>query len=187
MNEHQRLVLARGHQHVEQLHVVDTQTIVGHEDLKRRMARLDQRRNFVAEYLLARIGEDHVEAVIDDRAAARQRVVILDHLGQAHADMLRGEAEDARRAAKRCRSGRAFERIGVDEARGGQLLDMRMRIDAAGHDVFAGRIDLALARREVAADGGDRAAGDGDIGTHRVGCGDDGAVADDDVVRVHRT
>ena len=64
--------------------------------------------------------------------------------------------------------GRAFERVGVHDARRRQLLDMGVAVDAAGQHQFAARVDLALARRQVPADGSDGLAGDADIGLEYV-------------------
>ena len=77
------------------------------------------------------------------------------------------------RAAESRRGGRAFESIGIHDAGGRKLLDMGVAVDAAGQHQLAARVDLALAGRQVAADGGDGFAGDADIGLENVGRGRD--------------
>jgi hypothetical protein len=57
---------------------------------------------------------------------------------------------------------------------------MDVAVDGAGDDVLAGGVDLALAT-QVAADGGDLFAGDGDVGGKDGRGGDNGAVADDEI------
>ena len=71
VHAHHRAVVARGLQHVEQLLVVDLEPVVGHEHLQRGVAGLHQRRDFLLQHLLARVGEDHVERVVDHARRAR--------------------------------------------------------------------------------------------------------------------
>ena len=49
-------------------------------------------------------------------------------------------------AAEGRRDGGALESIGIHDARGRELLDMGVAVDAAGQHQLAARVDLALAR-----------------------------------------
>ena len=132
-----------------------------------------------------RIGEDHVERVVDHGAALGEAVVVLDHLGQTHPDMLGREGNDRGRAAERGRGRRGLERVGVHHARGGKLLDMGVRVDAARHHQLAARIDRARARAEVPTDRRDGLAANADVGAHGVGRRHHGAAADHEVEGLH--
>ena len=70
MHADERAVVARGVEHVEQLHVVELDAVVGHEHLDGGMTGLHQLRNVIPERRLGRIGDDHVEGVVDHRALA---------------------------------------------------------------------------------------------------------------------
>ena len=61
---------------------------------------------------------------------------------------------------------------------------MAVRIDAAGHDQQAGRVDRTLTAK-VQADGGDAFAGDAHIGLEHVRRGDDGAAGDHQIIVSH--
>ena len=67
MDADQGAVLARRHQHVEQLLVVEPDLVVGHEHLQRPVTFADELRQR-GERGWSRIGDDHVEGVVDDRA-----------------------------------------------------------------------------------------------------------------------
>ena len=80
--------------------------------------------------------------------------------------------------AVRRRYGGALEGIGIDDAGGRQLLDVGVRVDAAGqHQLALASISLVPAR-EVAADGGDDAVLDADVGVELVDGRGDPAPAD---------
>ena len=131
MNHDQRALAARHGQDVEHLTVIELQKVIGHVDLERGVPVTDQRRQFLAQHLLGRVGDDQMEGVIDDRLGAGRLVVLLDDPAQGLAAMLRGERDHRRRAAKRRRDGGAVEIIGADDPRRGALLDMAMAVDAA--------------------------------------------------------
>src|SRR5260370_41494719 len=59
---------------------------------------------------------------------------------------------------------------------------MGVAVDAARQNQFAARVDLALAGRQIAADGGDGFADDGDVGLEHIACGGDASAADHEVV-----
>ena len=143
MGTEQRAVVARRKQNIEQRLVVDFQAVIGHEDLDRGMALLDQRRQIRLQRLFGRVGDDHVKGVVDDGAFSRERMIVLEHLWQFHADVLGRERDHRGGAAEGRRDGGALERIGVHDARGRELLDMRMAVDAARQDQLAARVDLA--------------------------------------------
>ena len=67
MHHHQRAVAPRHGQDVEDLVVADLHRIVGHVDLERGVAVLDQRRQVLPQRLRRRVGDDQVEAVVDHR------------------------------------------------------------------------------------------------------------------------
>jgi hypothetical protein len=96
--------------------------------------------------------------------------------------MLGRERDHRGGAAESRRGGGAFERIGIDDARGRELLDMGVAVDAAGQHQFAARVDLASAGRQAAADGSDGLAGNGDIGLEHVAGGRDASAANHEVV-----
>ena len=185
MHAHHGAVVARRLQHVEQLLVVDLQPVVGHEHFQRGVAGLDQRRHLLLQHLLARVGQDHVERVVDHGAAFGERVILVHHGLQAHADVLRGERDDGGGAAeRRCRGG-GLEGVGVDQAGRRELLDVAVAVDAAREDEFSARVDLALALVETLGDRRHRRAADADIGLHGVGRGRDCAAADHEVEGLH--
>ena len=96
--------------------------------------------------------------------------------------MLGRERDHGGGAAEGRRDGRALERIGIDDACGRKLLDMGVAVDAAGQHQLAPRIDLAPRRRQPAADGCDRLAGNGDVGLEHVAYGRDASAADEEIV-----
>ena len=174
--------LARRDQNIEQGFVVDLQPVVGHEDLDRAMPLLHQRRNVMGQRFHRRIGDDHMEGVIDHRALLGERVIVAHHPRQMHADMLGRKADDRGRAAESRRGGRAFKGVGVHDTRRRQLLDMGVAVDAAGQHQLVTCIDLAAAGRQITADGGDGFTGNADIGLENVGCGRHAAAADHEVI-----
>ena len=185
MHADHRAVVARRLQHVEQLLVVDLQPVVGHEHFQRGVAGLHQRRHLLRQHLLARIGEDHVERVVDHGAALGILVILVDHRLQAHADVLRGKRDDRGGAAEGRRRGGALEGVGVHQAGGGQLLDVAVAVHTAGQHQLAARVDFLLALVEPFADRGDLSPADADVGLEAVGCGRDRAAADHQIEGLH--
>jgi hypothetical protein len=109
-------------------------------------------------------------------------MIVLQHLRQFHADMLGSKRDHGSGAAKGRGGGRALERICVDDAGGGELLDMRVAVDAARQNQFAARVDLAPRGRQSSADGCDGLAGNRDIGLEHVTRGRDFTAANEEVV-----
>src|SRR5204862_7831428 len=81
--------------------------------------------------------------------------------------------------------GRALEGVGVHLAGGGQLLDVAMRIAAAGQHQLAACVDLLLPLVEAVCDRCDLVAADADIGLEAVSCGRDRSAADDEIEGLH--
>ncbi len=136
--------------------------------------------------LLVGIRDDHVEGVVDQRAALRERRVVVDDLAQIEPAMLGGEGDQRGVAAEGRRGRGALEGVGVHQPAGRDLLDMGMRIDAARQDELAGRVDLARALAEPAADRRDLAVLHRDIGDEMRGRCADGAAANDQVEGLRR-
>ena len=90
----------RGGQDVQELLVLEAESLVGHVDLERRDAFCDQPGQVLAEGLLGRIGDDQVERVVDHRLLAGAAVVVLDDGPELHPAVLRGERDHGRGAAE---------------------------------------------------------------------------------------
>ena len=120
--------------------------IVGHVDLERGVAVLDQRRQLLPQRLRAGIGDDQVEGVVDHRLGRRRLVIVLHHLAQRHAAMLGGEGDHRGGAAERRRDGAGVEIVGAHDAHAGLLLDVAVAVDAARQHELAAGIDLARGR-----------------------------------------
>ena len=174
--------LARRDENVEQRFVVDLQPVVGHEDLDRGVPLFHQCRDVVRKRFQSRIGDDHVKGIVDDRALPGERMIVCQDLGQRHANMLGSKRDDRGGSTEGGRGRGTFECIGVHDARGRQLLDMGMAVDAAGQHQLAACVELALAGRQAATDGSDTLACDGDIGLEYFGGGRHASAADHDIV-----
>ena len=173
--------LARLGQNLEHLGVVEAQAVVGHEHLDRGMAGGDQLGQLIVEHGGRGAGDDHVEGVIDDRALCRQGVVVVDHGLQAHALILGGKGDHRGGAAGGGGAGRGLEGIGVDQARGRELLDVAVAVDAAGQHQAAGRVDGVGGGAEPCAQRRDAAIGDGDVAARGAVGGGDCAAGDQKV------
>ncbi len=185
MDHDEGALAPRQRQDVEHLVVAELQQVVGHVDLERAVAVADQRRQLLAQHLLARIGDDEVEGVVDDRLGSGGLVIVAHDLAQRLALVLRREGDDGRRPAERRRHRGAVEIVGAHDAVRGFLLDMAVAVDAAGQDQLPRGVDLRRARSEAAAERRDGAVPDTDIAAHGVGRGDDGTVADNEIVLGH--
>ena len=109
MDADQGAMLARRQHQIEQRLVVDLDQIIGHEDLDRGVALPDQLGQVLLDRLLVGIGDDHVESVIDQRAALRQRGIVVDDLSQIEPAMLGGEGDQRCVAPEGGRGRGAFE------------------------------------------------------------------------------
>ena len=148
MDHHHRALAPRQRHDVEHLAVVEPQQVVGHVDLERGVAVLDQRRQFLAQHLLGRVGDDQVEGIVDDR------------LGPAAAWY---SSTTWRSDWPRCCAANgitvvvppnaagdrgAVEIVGAHDAGRGLLLDMAMAVDRAGqHELAAWRRSRAPRRQ----------------------------------------
>ena len=181
MHHRQSTVASRGGQHIEDLLVVQTHAVVGHEDLERAHAGVDGRRQVGGQRLFIGVGDDEVEAVVNHRLIGGALVVVGQHLGDVVGAVLRAEGDDGGRAAECGRDRGRMEVVGAHDAEGGHLLDVAVTVHAAGHHQLAARIDLAGAGRQAGAYGRDLAGNDADVGLARVGRRDDGAAADHEI------
>ena len=177
---------SRDGEDVEDLVVADLHRIVGHVDLERGVAVLDQRRQFLPQRLWRRIGHDQVEGIVDYRLRASGLVVLLDHLAQRHAAMLGREGNDGRGAAERGGNRAGIEVVGAHHAHPRLLLDVAVAVDAARQDELATSIDLARSRSlQVRPDLDHLAILDRDVALGLPLGGDDAGVANDQIVVSH--
>jgi hypothetical protein len=185
MNHRHGAMLPREREDREQLVVVEPQSIIGHVDLERGVAVLDQRRQLLPEHLLAGIEDDEVEGVVDDGLRRRQRVIVVDARAQQATPLLHSEGDDRRGAAER-----GSDRAGIEIVRGLDpharfLLDVDVAVDAAGQDQAATRIDLLRCCSERLPECHDLAAAHADIAVHPVRRRDHRTVSDDKVELGH--
>ena len=176
MNHRQPAQVAHAAEAGEQLVIVHHQgALVGHEVLERGDASLD-RRLHVVPHLLPPPGDRHVVGIVA-RGAAR---FVVPHPCRIHQPLALPRQDEVHhhRGAPRQRRPRAgfkiIRRIGAHEGH----LQMRMRVNPAGHDEAAGRIQHLVAF-QVRSYGGDDASVDQDVGLVGQVGGDDGAVLDD--------
>jgi hypothetical protein len=161
----------------EHLVVIDHQrALVGHEMLEGVDALVLNDGLHLVEDLLAPPGDRHVEGIV---AVGAGRFVVPhgQRFEQRLAGRGQGEIDHHRRAAGQRRARAALEIVGGIGAHEGHF-EMGMRIDAAGHDVTARRIQR-LVTGEVRSDLDDLAAIDLDVGLVGQVGGDDGSTLDD--------
>ena len=180
-----RLLAPRRRQRIEHLAVGELDVVVGHVDLERGVALGDQGREILAHDLLAGVGQDHMEGVVDQRLAVGALVIAVDHVAQPLAAALVGEGDDGGGAAGRRRPAAALEIVAEHRAVGGVLVEMDMGVDAARHGDQAGGVDLLLALVQPLAQGHDPAGRDADIALHHVCGGRNGGVADHEIILGH--
>ncbi len=180
-------VLGGGLHRADDLSVIRVEDArVGHEHLVARDALVGEGRHRL-ERGLVDAAEDLVEAVVD-RAVAR---CLLVPFGEAVLDAgaggLHGEVDDGCRAAPGCGARPRLEGVGRLGAAEGEL-EVGVRVDAAGDDVLAGRVDDGVGRGlEVGAErvragleqGDDLLAVDEHVGIDAPGGGDDGSAGDE--------
>ena len=163
-----------GHlQHTQQATIVDDLVAVGHVELEGREAILNQRRDF-GQHVIAHIGDDVVESVVDDGVGLDLGEASVACVEQRFAAALQREVDDRRNptAGTRHRAREEVVRRGDAEPVDG-VPDVRVRVDAARHDPMAACVyDLG---REI---GSPRA---GDTGPDR----SDASVADEHVAGLH--
>jgi hypothetical protein len=176
MDHRQTADIAHPAEAVEQLVVVHHQgALVGHEVLEAGDPGLGRVLDALPD-LLAPPGDGHVVGVIAGRAGG----LVRPDLGRIHQVLAlprQDEVDDHRGPATQRRPGAALEiirRVGAHEGH----LQMRMRVDPAGHDIAAGRVKLRPAL-EALPDLGDHPVLHPHIGLVGEVGGDDGAVLDD--------
>ncbi len=170
-------------QKVQHLRVIEPEQRIGHEQLERRIAFADQRRQFL-EHLCGRVRDDHVEGVVD-HGLGRALAVVGDHRAHRLAVVLGGKRDHGGGAAERGRDRAALEIVGVPDAHARELLDVAVAVDPAGQHELARGIDLAPGARQLLGQRRDPAVADADVAAHAVGRGHDGAVADHQIVVGH--
>jgi len=124
--------------------------------------------------------DGHVQAVVDDHLVAGARLPGGQRVEHGLVGCGLDEVDDGRGAARGRGAGAVVEVVGRGEAADGHL-QVDVDVDAAGDDQLARGVDLPPPA-QVAADGGDGLAGDGDVGREDFVGGDDGAVFDDEVI-----
>ena len=142
--DHRPLARARAPADRQHLLVVEPQQRIGHEQLERGVAVPDQPRQ-LGHHLLARVGHDHVEGVVDHRLL-RPLAIVGDHLDHRLAAMLGRERDHRGGAAIGGRDRAAVEVVGVPDPHARELLDMAVAVDPARQHQPAARIDLARGR-----------------------------------------
>ena len=181
MHHHERTAAAGAFEDFEQLTVVQHQVVVGHENLERAVAVLDQRRQFLPEHARRRVRDDEVEPVIRQALAVGLFVILHDAGPQTGAARLQRERQDGRVAAGDCGAGAGQEIVRHFRAAEGRLREMHMAVDAAGHHDEAGGVDLARRSLDALGNGGDAALPHADVGAEGVARGGDGAAADGEI------
>ena len=127
--------------------------------------------------LRPRVGDRHVEAVVDVGGAVGAAVPLLARVLQRPADVLDDEVDDARRPAG---GGGRGTRVVVLAAPGAaeRHREVRVVVDQPRQDKTAGGVDL-LVGRQAGSDGDDGLPVDQHVGVERVGGGDDPPTADE--------
>src|SRR5262249_61261731 len=93
-----------------------------------------------------------VKGIVYSRFGIRAGVIVLDHLSQRHAAVLRGKGNDRGGAAARGRARRGEEVVRRHDTHGGALLDMTVAIDTTWRDDATFGVDLSAAGRKFRAD-----------------------------------
>ncbi|CAM5565860.1 hypothetical protein SFUMM280S_00127 [Streptomyces fumanus] len=156
---------------------------VGHELLEGGDPLLHQQVHLL-QRLLAHIGDDHVEAVVDGAVALGLGVPGVQALAQRLALGLDGEVHDGGGAAPGGGAGAGLEGVGGGGAAERQL-HVGVDVDAARQDVLAARVEDPVGGERLGGrgagggQGGDPAVLDQDIGVDLVRGGDDEAAPDD--------
>ena len=152
----------RGGQHAQELTVVQMQGIIGQEHLQAPHTRCNDLWHFVENDLIGCIRNDLMEGIIHHRLF-RPAAILGQRLQDAVTFELGGKRNDACGSAGQRRRAAGNEVFFVGAAGRLQLLDMAMRIHAAGQHQQPLRIDRAFAA-QVYADSGDAPGHDANIG-----------------------
>ena len=185
VHHHQRAGFPRGRENLQHLDVGQRQVLVGHEHLERGVAVIDHGRQFLAQHLRCGIGNDEMEADVDETAPLRFGVIGIERGAQALPLLLHAERHHQRVAAERRGPGAAFEVVGHDDAGAAGLCEMHVAVDAARHDQTAAGVDDLRGVAQILAEHDDAAIADADIAFDRVGGRDHGSAADHHVELRH--
>ena len=140
---------------------------IGHEQLERRDALLDQPIHLLEDRVVD-LAHDHVESIVDVRLAFGFSVPLVQSLAQRLAVRLDGEVDDGGGPAPGGRRRAGGEVVG---GKGAAEWEFHVRVDVerSRHDVATLRIDhLVGSGLQAVTDGRDRLAVDQDIGLRRV-------------------
>ena len=95
--------------------------------------------------LLAELAHDHVKGIVDDRLALGALHPAVERRVEAGAEILNGEVDQRRRAAVRGGDRAGLEVVGRRGAAKGHV-EVRVHVDAAGHDELTGGVNDGLGR-----------------------------------------
>jgi hypothetical protein len=171
----------RGREHGEHLGIVELEGVVGHINLERGVAVANQRRQFLAQHLLGRIGDDQMDRVVDHRLALGAGPVGLDHLAQRLALVLGGEGDQRGGAAAGRRDRAGAESIRGLDPLGAGLGDVAVGVDAAGQHQLAARVDGLVAARQRLAERHHPAVLHAEVAAASARGGDHAAAPDDEI------
>ena len=136
-------VLPGPQQRLEDARIVEHEHArIRHEQLERRHALADERVHLEF-HLIVELGHDHVEAVVDRGFAVRLLHPRFPGVVQRLAAVLNGEVDDRGRSAVSRRDRARFEIVGRRRA-AERHVEMRVHVDAAREEIFAGGVDDAL-------------------------------------------
>ena len=180
MNHRQAAARPGGFHHAINRGVVHQKDVgIGHEQLETANALFVHdavQLRFVA---LVKLRANQVKAVVDGAFALRFGVPGVETLLQSLAVRLNREINDSRRATPGG-GARAGREIVAGKGAAKRQFHVRVRVDGAGNDVFARRVDDFVGFNvQIGADERDRGAVDPNVGEGIVGGGDDAAVADE--------
>ena len=180
MHRDQRAGPPGGREHAQIGAVVEMQRIVGEEHLQASHTLRDHVRDLAPHHVVGCVGDDLVEAMVDHRPRLGPAAIFGERREQASALELRGEADDGGGAAGQAGGAAGRPALFVGPAADLKLLDMAVRVDAAGEHEQAARIER-LGSLEILADRGDPAGADADIGAECVRPGHNRPAAHDEV------
>ena len=126
-----------------------------------------------------------MERIVDQRLAFGALVILVHRVTQRLALVLVGEGNDGRGSAGCGGAAAALEIVAEDRAVGRVLVEMDMRVDAAGQRDQARGVDLAPALVEPFAQRHHAPTDDADIALHHIRGGGNRRIADDEIVLGH--
>ena len=163
-------------QQLHDLFVVELHVVVGHVDLERGVALVDQPRQVHLEERLGRVADDQVKSIIDDRFALRAAVVIVHGHLHGHALELAGKGNDGGGATISGGHRAGVEVVSTNRPVASGLIQVAMPIDTTWHDQVARGVNVLFAGGQLAPDRLNLAVGDANIGLKGVGGRNDRAM-----------